>query len=206
MTPNRVPAAGSLLEEESLRFIRDLIRIESVNTGDPDTIGDGESRAARYVQAALEEVGYETTFVESRPGRGSVVARLAGSDRARGALVVHAHLDVVPVDGQEWTHPPFGAEIEDGVLYGRGAVDMKNFAGVILAVALEGPRDGDVPERDLIFAFFADEEAGGEWGARWLVEHHPAVFAGATEALSEVGGFSVPLAPGRRAYLVATAE
>lgn len=206
MTSNRVPAAGSLLEEEALRFIRDLIRIESVNTGHPDTIGDGETRAARYVQAALEEVGYETTLLESLPGRGSVVARLAGRDPSRGALVVHAHLDVVPVAGQDWTHPPFGAEIEDGVLYGRGAVDMKNFAGVILAVARAFKRDGDVPERDLIFAFFADEEAGGVWGARWLVEHHPELFTGATEALSEVGGFSVPLSQGRRAYLVATAE
>ena len=112
--PNRIPAPGSVLEEESLRFIRDLIRIESVNTGDPDTIGDGEARAARYVQAALEEAGYETTYLESHPGRGSVVARLAGADPDRGALVVHAHLDVVPVDGQEWTHPPFGAEIHDG--------------------------------------------------------------------------------------------
>uniref|UniRef100_UPI0013583F38 M20/M25/M40 family metallo-hydrolase n=1 Tax=Agromyces humi TaxID=1766800 RepID=UPI0013583F38 len=199
MASNDVPPAGSLLEEEALRYIRDLIRIESVNTGDPATIGDGESRAARYVQAALEEVGYETTFLESRPGRGSVVARLAGRDPSRGALVVHAHLDVVPVEGQDWTHPPFGAEIDDGVLYGRGAVDMKNFAGVILAVARAFARDGEVPDRDLVFAFFADEEAGGVWGARWLVEHHPELFAGATEALSEVGGFSVPLAPTRQA-------
>ena len=204
--PNRIPAPGSVLEEESLRFIRDLIRIESVNTGDPDTIGDGEARAARYVQAALEEARYETTYLESHPGRGSVVARLAGADPDRGALVVHAHLDVVPVDGQEWTHPPFGAEIHEGILYGRGAVDMKNFAGVILAVARAFKREHVVPRRDLVFAFFADEEAGGVWGARWLVEHHPELFAGATEALSEVGGFSVPLTPGRRAYLVATAE
>lgn len=206
MAGQELPVPGSQLEEEALRFIRDLIRIESVNTGDLATIGDGEARAARYVQAALEEVGYETAYVESHPGRGNVVARLAGADPARGALVVHAHLDVVPVDGQDWTHPPFAAEIEDGQLYGRGAVDMKNFAGVILAVARAFRRDGVVPERELVFAFFADEEAGGTWGARWLVEHHPELFAGATEALSEVGGFSVPLTSGRRAYLVATAE
>lgn len=206
MGADGIPAAGMPLEEEALRFVRELIRIESVNTGDLDTIGDGEARAARYVQAALEEVGYETIYLESHPGRGNVVARLAGADPACGALVVHAHLDVVPVDGQEWTHPPFAAEIEDGLLYGRGAVDMKDFAGVILAVARAFKRDGVVPARDLVFAFFADEEAGGTWGARWLVDHHPELFAGATEALSEVGGFSVPLAPGRRAYLIATAE
>lgn len=196
----------SPLEAEALEFVRALIRIDSVNTGDAATIGDGETRAALFVQAQLEEVGYETVLVEPRPGRASVVARLAGSDPDAGALVAHAHLDVVPVDAADWTHPPFGAEIHDGVLYGRGAVDMKNFAGMLLAIARSFRRDGIVPRRDLIFAFFADEEAGGVWGARWLVQNRPELFAGATEALSEVGGFSLPLPGDRRAYLVATAE
>ncbi|WP_246200821.1 M20/M25/M40 family metallo-hydrolase [Agromyces allii] len=223
-------AGETLLEREALHNIRELIRIDSVNTGDLRTIGDGEARAARLVQAALAEVGLESEFIESTPGRGNVVARLrgAGPDGGapeRGALVVHAHLDVVPVDGQDWRHPPFGAEIHDGLLYGRGAVDMKNFAGVLVAVARSFAREGFVPPRDLVFAFFADEEAGGVWGAKWLVEHRPDLFEGATEALSEVGGFSVPIpaaaaaserseAPDagaatvrhRRAYLVATAE
>jgi acetylornithine deacetylase/succinyl-diaminopimelate desuccinylase-like protein len=194
-----------MIEEETLRFVRDLIRIDSVNTGDPATIGDGEARAARYIQGLLDEVGYETVYVETAPGRGNVVARLAGAEPDRGALVAHAHLDVVPVDGQEWTHPPFGAEIEDGLLYGRGAVDMKNFAGVLVAVARAFKREGTVPRRDIVFAFFADEEAGGTFGARWLVENRPELFDGATEAISEVGGFSVPLG-GQRVYLVATAE
>lgn len=196
----------SLLEHESVEFVRDLIRIDSVNTGDPDTIGDGETRAARLVQARLEEVGIETTFVEPIPGRGSVVARVAGSDPDAGALLVHAHLDVVPVAAADWTHPPFGADIVDGLLYGRGAVDMKDFAGVILAVAREFARSGIRPRRDLIFAFLADEEAGGRWGASWIVDNRPDLLAGATEAISEVGGFSVPLVEGRRAYLLATAE
>lgn len=196
----------SPLEAEALEFVRALIRIDSVNTGDAATIGDGETRAALFVQAQLEEVGYETVLVEPRPGRASVVARLAGSDPDAGALVAHAHLDVVPVDAADWTHPPFGAEIHDGVLYGRGAVDMKNFAGMLLAIARSFRRDGVVPRRDLIFAFFADEEAGGVWGARWIVQNRPELFAGATEALSEVGGFSLPLPGDRRAYLVATAE
>ncbi len=196
----------SPLEAEALEYIRALIRIDSVNTGDAATIGDGETRAALFVQARLEEVGYETVLVEPRPGRASVVARLAGADPDAGALVAHAHLDVVPVDAADWTHPPFGAEIHDGVLYGRGAVDMKNFAGMLLAIARSFRREGIVPRRDLIFAFFADEEAGGVWGARWLVQNRPELFAGATEALSEVGGFSLPLPGDRRAYLVATAE
>ncbi|MDP3950246.1 M20/M25/M40 family metallo-hydrolase [Microbacterium sp.] len=196
----------SQLEDEVLGFVRDLIRIDSVNTGDLATIGDGETRAARFVQARLEDVGIETEFVEPVPGRGSVIARLRGTDPDAGALIVHAHLDVVPVDAADWTHPPFGAEIEDGLLYGRGAVDMKNYAGVILAVARHFARSGIRHRRDLIFAFLADEESGGVWGASWLVDNRPELFAGATEAISEVGGFSVPLVEGRRAYLLATAE
>jgi len=196
----------SALEAEALDFVRALIRIDSVNTGEPSTIGDGETRAALFVQAQLEEVGYETTLVEPVPGRASVIARLAGSDPDAGALVAHAHLDVVPVEVENWTHPPFGAEIHDGLLYGRGAVDMKDFAGMLLAIARAFRREGVVPRRDLIFAFFADEEAGGVWGARWIVQNRPELFAGATEAISEVGGFSIPLPGDRRAYLVATAE
>lgn len=196
----------SPLEAEALEFVRALIRIDSVNTGEAATIGDGETRAALFVKARLDEVGYETVLVEPRPGRASVLARLAGADPDAGALVAHAHLDVVPVDAADWTHPPFGAEIHDGVLYGRGAVDMKNFAGMLIAIARSFRREGIVPRRDLIFAFFADEEAGGVWGARWLVQNRPELFAGATEALSEVGGFSLPLPGDRRAYLVATAE
>jgi len=196
----------SPLEAEALEFVRALIRIDSVNTGEASTIGDGETRAAVFVQAQLEDAGYETTLVEPVPGRASVIARLAGSDPDAGALVAHAHLDVVPVEVENWTYPPFGAEIHDGILYGRGAVDMKDFAGMLLAIARAFRREGIVPRRDLIFAFFADEEAGGVWGARWIVRNRPELFAGATEAISEVGGFSIPLPGDRRAYLVATAE
>ncbi|MCK6080001.1 M20/M25/M40 family metallo-hydrolase [Microbacterium sp. EYE_5] len=201
---------GSLLEKETLDFVRDLIRIDSVNTGVAETIGDGETRAARYVQERLADAGIEAELVEPRPGRASVVARIRGREPAAGALLVHAHLDVVPVDETDWTRPPFGAEIHDGFLYGRGAVDMKDYAGMLLAVARHYAREGIVPRRDLVFAFLADEESGGVWGAGWIVEHRPDLLAGVTEALSEVGGFSVPLSgrPGhdRRAYLVATSE
>lgn len=198
-----MPAA---LEDEALDLIRRLIRIDSVNTGDAATIGDGETRAARLVQSLLEEVGYETEFVEPRPGRGSVIARLPGSDPSRGALLVHAHLDVVPVSESDWTHPPFGAEIHDGALYGRGVVDMKGYAGTILAIARAFRRDGVVPRRDLVFAFLADEEAGGVWGARWIVENRPDLLTGVSEAISEVGGFSIPVGETGRAYLAATGE
>lgn len=192
------------LEQEAVAFAQALIRIESVNTGG-GTVGDGEARAAAFVAERLAEVGLVPEVIEAVAGRPNVIARIAGRDRDAGALVVHAHLDVVPVDGQDWTHPPFGAEIHDGLLYGRGAVDMKGFAGVVLAVARAIAAGGRPPRRDLVIAFLADEEAGGVAGAHWLVRHRPDVFAGATEAIGEVGGFSVPIGD-RRAYLVATGE
>jgi acetylornithine deacetylase/succinyl-diaminopimelate desuccinylase-like protein len=199
------------LEQETIEIARDLIRIESVNTGDPETIGDGEERAARYVRDRLAEVGIAGELVLPTPGRGNLVVRIPGRDRSAGALLVHAHLDVVPVDAADWSVPPFAAEIREDdrhgeVLYGRGAVDMKGFAAMVVAIA----RAGVVPRRDLVLAVLADVEAGGVWGAKWLVENRPELFAGVTEAIGEVGGFSVPLPAGRdgvrRAYLLATAE
>ena len=199
------------MEQETIEIARDLIRIESVNTGDPGTIGDGEERAARYVRDRLDEVGISGEFVLPTPGRGSLVVRIPGRDRSAGALLVHAHLDVVPVDAADWSVPPFAAEIREDdrhgeMLYGRGAVDMKGFAAMVVAAA----RAGLVPRRDLVLAFLADEEAGGVWGAKWLVDNRPELFAGVTEAIGEVGGFSVPLPTAhdgvRRAYLLATAE
>jgi acetylornithine deacetylase/succinyl-diaminopimelate desuccinylase-like protein len=203
------------LEQETIEIARDLIRVESVNTGDPATIGDGEERAARYVRDRLAEVGVSGEFVLPTPGRGSFVVRIPGRDRSAGALLVHTHLDVVPVDAADWSVPPFAAEIREDdrhgeVLYGRGAVDMKGFAGTVIAVARELARSGVVPRRDLVLAFLADEEAGGVWGAKWLVENRPELFAGVTVGIGELGGFSVPLPTAhdgvRRAYLLATAE
>ncbi len=193
-------------EDEVVQLCSELIRIDSVNTGDPATIGDGEARAARYLQAKLDEVGYETFYVESVPGRGNVVCRLPGADRERGALIVHGHVDVVPAHAAEWTVDPFSGAVQDGYVWGRGAIDMKDMVAMSVAVARDFKRNGVVPPRDLIFAFMADEEHGGTWGAHWLVDHHPDLFAGATEAISEVGGFSIGLSDDRRAYLIAAAE
>ena len=135
-----------------------------------------------------------------------MIARLPGADPARGALLVHGHLDVVPADAGEWSVHPFSGAVQDGYVWGRGAVDMKDMVAMILAVARRFRRDGVVPPRDLVFAFVADEEAGGLQGAHWLVEHRPDLFEGCTEAISEVGGFSLTLREGRRLYLIQTAE
>ena len=199
-------SAAELAQDEVVQLCSELIQIDSVNTGNLDTIGDGETRAARYLQQKLAEVGYETTFYESVPGRGSVVCRLAGADRERGALLIHGHVDVVPANATEWTVDPFSGAVRDGYVWGRGAVDMKDMVAMTVALARAYKQTGFVPPRDLIFSFMADEEAGGYYGARWLVDNHPELFEGATEAISEVGGFSVSLDDTRRAYLIAAAE
>ena len=143
------PRMQSAAEREVVQLCSELIRIDSVNTGDPDTIGDGEARAARYLRDKLAEVGYETTYLESTPGRGNVVCRLAGADRARGALLVHGHVDVVPADAAEWTVDPFSGAVQDGYVWGRGAVDMKDMVAMTVAVARELKTTGYVPPRDL---------------------------------------------------------
>ena len=201
------PAAStSTAEDEVVGLASDLIRIDTTNTGDPDTLV-GERVAAEYVAGKLDEVGFETTYVESgAPGRGNVIVRLTGADPSRGALLVHGHLDVVPADASEWSVHPFSGAVQDGYLWGRGAVDMKDMVAMIIAVARRFRRDGVVPPRDLVFAFLADEEAGGQQGAQWLVDHRPELFEGCTEAVSEVGGFSLTVREGRRLYLIETAE
>ncbi|ACU96738.1 M20/M25/M40 family metallo-hydrolase [Saccharomonospora viridis] len=192
--------------DEAVTLTSDLIRIDTTNTGDPDTVV-GEREAAEYVAEKLTEVGYEITYVESgAKNRHNVITRLPGADPSRGALLVHGHLDVVPADPSEWSVHPFSGAIQDGYVWGRGAVDMKDMVGMTLALARHYKRHNIVPPRDIIFAFLADEEAGGLYGAQWLVDNRPELFEGATEAISEVGGFSITLRDNVRAYLIETAE
>jgi len=201
-----IPDPVSAAQDEVVRLCSELIQIDSVNTGDPSTIGDGEARAARYLQDQLAEVGYETTYLEATAGRGNVICRLPGVDPDRGALLLHGHVDVVPADAAEWTVHPFSGAVQDGYVWGRGAVDMKGMVAMTVALARQYRAQGYVPPRDLVFCFMSDEEAGGAFGAHWLVDEHPDLFTGVTEAISEVGGFSIPLGDERRAYLVAAAE
>jgi acetylornithine deacetylase/succinyl-diaminopimelate desuccinylase-like protein len=190
-------------EQEVVGICRDLLRIDSSNFGDGS--GPGERAAAEYVMAALTEVGLDPEYYETQPGRANVVVRLPGADPTRSALVLHGHLDVVPAQAADWQVDPFGGEERDGLLWGRGAVDMKDMDAMILAVVRQRAREQRPPARDVIVAMFADEEAGGVHGARWSVDHRPDLFEGATEAISEVGGFSVEV-NGQRAYLLQTAE
>jgi acetylornithine deacetylase/succinyl-diaminopimelate desuccinylase-like protein len=189
--------------DETIRICRELIRIPSVNFGD----GNGnEKEVADHVVKLLDEVGIKSTVYESAPGRCNVIARIKGRDSKRPGLVVHGHLDVVPANAQDWSVDPFKAEIKDGYIWGRGAVDMKNMNAMIIATVRHWARVGFVPERDIVLAFFADEEAGSIYGSHFMVDKHPDVFSGCTEAISEVGGFSVTLPNGKRLYLIETAE
>jgi len=193
-------AAGEVVD-----LCRDLIRIDTTNTGDLATCV-GERAAAEHVAGLLAEVGLDPQIRESAPGRASVVARFEGADPARGALLVHGHLDVVPADPAEWSVHPFSGEIRDGYLWGRGAVDMKDFDAMVLAVVRDWRRRGVRPPRDLVLAFTADEEAGSDYGARFLVRRHRELLDGCTEGIGEVGGFSFTVSPDLRLYLIQTAE
>jgi len=191
------------IEDEAVSICQDLIRIPSVNYGE----GKGDEKAvAEYVVKSLSEVGITATIYESAPNRCNVIARIKGSDSTRPGLVVHGHLDVVPANSDDWSVDPFSAEIRDEMIWGRGAVDMKNVDAMILAIVRSWARTGFTPKRDIVLAFFADEEAGMTYGSRWMTANHPEVFAGCSEAISEVGGFSVTVADGKRLYFVEAAQ
>jgi acetylornithine deacetylase/succinyl-diaminopimelate desuccinylase-like protein len=190
-------------QDEVVDICRDLHRIDTSNPGDHS--GPGERAAAEHVAALLAEAGLEARLLESHPKRASVVTRIEGRDRHREALLVHGHLDVVPANAPDWQYPPFAGELADGCLWGRGAIDMKDMDAMMLAVVRQRQREQRPPARDIVLAFTADEEAGGTWGARWLVENHADLFDGVTEAVGEVGGFSLTLGR-QRLYLLQVAE
>jgi acetylornithine deacetylase/succinyl-diaminopimelate desuccinylase-like protein len=199
VTTGSAPTAA----DDVITICQKLLRIDTSNFGD-DT-GPGERQAAEYVAELLSDVGIHAKLFESTNGRASLVARIAGEDSSRPALLVHGHLDVVPAQADDWQVHPFSGEVKDDCLWGRGAVDMKDMDAIVLATLRAMQREGRRPPRDLVVAFLADEEAGGRLGSHWLVDHQADLFDGVSEAVSEVGGFSVDLR-GRRTYLLQTAE
>jgi acetylornithine deacetylase/succinyl-diaminopimelate desuccinylase-like protein len=188
---------------EVVDICRDLIRIDTTNYGSDD--GPGERKAAEHVSGLLEEVGIETRVIETAPGRTNVMARWGGDGTRTDALLLHGHLDVVPAAAEDWAVHPFSGEVQDGYVWGRGAVDMKDFDAMLLAVVRERQRAGRIPARPTVLCFTADEEAGGHVGAEILVRDHPDEFEGCTEAVGEVGGWSTTVR-GRRLYLIEAAE
>jgi acetylornithine deacetylase/succinyl-diaminopimelate desuccinylase-like protein len=225
MTVPRLPSAALTAAEwdahadELVALLRDLIRIPSINPPDPP---GPEMDAARFLAARLRSEGLEPEVIESAPGRGNVSVRLQG-DGTRGtgttddALLLLSHLDVVPANPADgWTHDPFAADVADGYVWGRGAVDMKQMVAletmVVVMLARRARAAGLDParepipglRRDVLYTCTADEEAGGRAGAGWLAEHRPDTLR-ASGALNEAGGVSVELA-GRRFYPIQVAE
>jgi len=188
---------------EVVRVARDLIRFDTTNYGGGRA--HGERDAAEYVGAYLAELGLAPEYYEPIAHRTNVMARVTGRNSDKPALVLHGHLDVVPAIAADWSVDPFAGEIRDGMLWGRGAVDMKDMNAMILTAVAEILRAGEQPERDLILVFFADEENGGVEGSALVVTDKPEWFTGATEAISEVGGYSVAVGD-RRAYLLQVGE
>jgi acetylornithine deacetylase/succinyl-diaminopimelate desuccinylase-like protein len=187
-------------EDEVTDLLVELIRINTSNPTHP------ERPAAEWVAEKLDEVGIESQIIEAAPGRASTIARIQGSDPTRAPLLIHGHLDVVPADPSEWSVDPFAGEVKDDYVWGRGAIDMKDMDAMTLALVREWQRTGRTPPRDIVLAFVSDEEAGGAQGAHYLVDKHRDLFADCTEAISEVGGFSVSLDERTRLYLIQTAE
>jgi len=191
------------LENETIKICQELIQIPSVNYGE----GRGDEKAAaEYIVEKLSEVGIKSELIESAPNRVNVVASIEGRDQNRPGLVLHGHIDVVPANAEDWSVDPFGGVIKDGYLWGRGAVDMKDMDAMILAVVRMWSRGKYKPPRNILLVFFADEEAGSTYGSRWLVKHRPELFKGYSEAISEVGGFSINITGDRRIYLIEAAQ
>ncbi|MDX3063613.1 MULTISPECIES: M20/M25/M40 family metallo-hydrolase [Streptomyces] len=197
------PAVDELALDESVTFTSELIRIDTTNSGDGSC---RERPAAEYVAERLAAAGLEPALLERTPGRTNVVARIAGADPSADALLVHGHLDVVPAEAADWTVHPFSGEVRDGVVWGRGAVDMKNMDAMILSVVRAWARAGVRPRRDIVIAYTADEEASAADGSGFLADRHADLFEGCTEGISESGAFTFHAGPGMSLYPIAAGE
>jgi acetylornithine deacetylase/succinyl-diaminopimelate desuccinylase-like protein len=193
-------------DAEVVELCRELISIDTSNFGNDS--GPGERAAAERVAELLDEVGIASELYETAPRRTSLVADWApdGVDRSISPLLVHGHLDVVPANADDWSVPPFAGEVVDDCVWGRGAVDMKDFDAMVLSVVRARARAGVAPRRPIRLIFTADEEAGSGLGATYLVDEHREVLEGCEEAIGEVGGFSLTVRDDLRLYLIQTAE
>ncbi|MBA0052186.1 M20/M25/M40 family metallo-hydrolase [Streptomyces sp. AJS327] len=199
----RAPHIDQIALDEVVTATSDLIRMDTTNRGH----GEGSERqAAEYVADRLADVGIEPVMLEKAPERTNVVARVPGSDPSADALLLHGHLDVVPAEPADWSVHPFSGEIRDDVIWGRGAIDMKNMDAMILTVVRAWARAGIRPRRDVVLAFTADEEDSAEFGSEYLADAHPDLFEGCTEGFSESGAFTFHPGNGLRIYPVAAGE
>jgi acetylornithine deacetylase/succinyl-diaminopimelate desuccinylase-like protein len=199
--------ASKELQDEAVGHLQALLRMDTTNPPGNEIV------AARYVKEVLAKEGIEARIFEPSPGRGNVVARLnatlpsmggVGEGDSGGALLLTAHMDVVPAERAKWRRDPFSGEIFEGCVWGRGAVDMKSLLALSLAIVCDLKRRKADLRRDIVLLGVADEEAGSEKGARWLVAHEPELVKGEW-SIGEVGGFTLHVG-GKRVYPVQVAE
>jgi acetylornithine deacetylase/succinyl-diaminopimelate desuccinylase-like protein len=181
-----------------VELLQELIRFDTTNPP------GNEAGCVELVKGLVEEAGVETEIYVRDPARPNLVARLPGKKSGR-PLLLQGHVDVVTTSGQAWTRPPFGGELVDGFVWGRGAVDMKGGVAMLVSAFLRAARGEIEPPGDLLLVVLADEEAGGDLGAKFLVEEHPGLFDGIRYGLGEFGGFTMEMG-GRRFYPIQVAE
>jgi acetylornithine deacetylase/succinyl-diaminopimelate desuccinylase-like protein len=203
--PSAPASSGAAqLAADTVEFCSQLIRFDTSNYGGGES--RGERAAAEWVAEQLSADGYAPIVLESQPQRASTVVRIAGTEPAAPALLIHGHLDVVPAQASDWSFEPFSGEVRDGAVWGRGALDMKDMDAMMLALARSFAREGYRPPRDIVLAFVADEEDTGEFGAGFLAREHRELFEGVTTAIGESGGHAVHLPDASRLYPIGTGE
>jgi acetylornithine deacetylase/succinyl-diaminopimelate desuccinylase-like protein len=178
-------------------LLQELIRFDTTNPP------GNEAACVDFVRAQLEEAGCETRTFERELGRPNLVSRLPGGDAQ--PLLLQGHVDVVTTALQKWQHPPFDGVLEDGYVWGRGALDMKAGVAMLVHAFLRAKRESVQLPGDLVLLVLSDEEAGGNFGARYLVQEHPELFEGMRYALGEFGGFTLHVG-GKRFYPIQVAE
>ncbi|RPH55748.1 MAG: M20/M25/M40 family metallo-hydrolase, partial [Chloroflexi bacterium] len=186
------------LYQRPAELLQALIRFETTNPP------GNETECIQFINGLLTAAGIETSLLGKTPQRQNVIARLKGEGKAP-PLLLYGHVDVVTTSGQDWKHPPFEGQIIDNYVWGRGALDMKGGVAMMLAAILKPKAENPPRPGDVIFAAVADEENGGNFGAKFLVDEHPALFKDARYALGEFGGFTMDIR-GQRFYPIMVAE
>jgi acetylornithine deacetylase/succinyl-diaminopimelate desuccinylase-like protein len=184
--------------ERPVELLQNLICFDTTNPP------GHEAECVTYINQLLTEAGFETTLLAKDPDRPNLIARLKGQGKAP-PLLLYGHVDVVTTAGQEWTYPPFEGRVVDSYVWGRGALDMKGGVAMMMAAFLRAKTEGLTPVGDIVLAVLSDEEAGGDYGAKYLVEDHPEQFEGIRYAIGELGGLSLYIGQ-RKFYPIQVAE
>ncbi|MBN1536918.1 MAG: M20/M25/M40 family metallo-hydrolase [Anaerolineales bacterium] len=189
---------STFIYQKPAELLQTLIRFDTTNP-------PGNERACiEFINGLLKDAGFDTTIVAKTPERPNIITRLKGDGKA-SPLLLYGHVDVVSTKNQKWTHPPFEGVIADGCVWGRGAIDNKHAISMYLCAILKAKAENLLIPGDVIFAATADEEVGGEYGAKFLVEEHPQLFEGVKYGLSEFGGFNISMV-GKRIYPIQISE